>query len=137
MADNRQSYQLIDNQVPLSLIPKTVIEKFDAGILRKEVHQINEMEGATNYGYNYQSKATFRFNKNNSEHLKGAKIRGKWKLAGSATVGTVDGNALSLVNQINFKKTNSTDIEQVQGANRLALSHKLSTSHILNCDNRF
>lgn len=29
LSDNRQSYQFIDNKIPLSLIPKTFIEKFD------------------------------------------------------------------------------------------------------------
>ena len=42
MADNRQSYQLIDNQVPLSLIPKTVIENLMLEFYEKKFTKLTQ-----------------------------------------------------------------------------------------------
>ena len=92
---------------------------------KNEIHQIVPQEGCTTYGYNYQNKITFRRNKQNAEHLKEAKIRGKIKLAGSATKATIDGYIIALFKQVSLQRTNSTPIDQVDSVNRLAISHKI------------
>ena len=130
-------YQLIDNNLATSLVPERVVKKFDQGILRKELHKINLQEGAPTYGYNYQSKATFRWNKQNAEDLNRIKIGGNIELAGSATKGTMDGNILGEYSQATFQETNSTIMEQVGRANILALSHKLCTAHQQNLESEF
>lgn len=128
MSDTRTGYQLIDNQLPLKIIPTVQIPKNDLGLLKKEVYKILPIE-PSNFGYSQNSaQATFRWNYKNAERLRNAKFHLKVKVAGTATKAVLDGKIVALFSKSELRKQDRAVLEHNAHVNKVRMVHKLMTS---------
>jgi hypothetical protein len=135
---SKNAHEMIDNQIPLSFVPKNKIEKNDAGIKAIEYHQYIPREPA-NYGYQQTSSlATFVINGQGLENLRDAKLYGKVKLGGtSVTKGTLDGGIQALFSEVQVQTRDNTVIEHLKRNNRVMQSLKLCSSGKENLKQKF
>ena len=114
MADTRHSFQLIDNLLLLSIVPRVKVEKNDLGLLRKEVKIIN-CNDLSNYGASQTTnKLTFVVKTDSCELMKDAKYRLKFTIEGTTgDYGLIDGDLRAFFKQgilsvVNGTQYNST-----------------------------
>ena len=140
MSENiRLADQLIDEKLPLDLLPKVVAKKNDMGILKKLVNVIS-CDTPANYGYTQSSKRLeFQVGANNAENFNDSFIKLTFEVEnlGTSEFAYIDGKLVSFFNRVQVKQHNGAELEDLEQANRFFLSNDIQTSSPENCKYQF